>query len=721
MPSKPLKSALVTPPSSPPEHNRGRRKRAHFRDDSTEPDPVLRRTTTAPPELGEGVTSEVNTTGSAGLGPGQIESGTPCDEVDAKDAAGRRWKLVVKMMVDEVKRVEGARCDSAPDPLILEVEDDAEESTETEHDTHGFELEHDDQEDEDDVAEFPDDEPNNDDAATESESDETIASDSGEEYHDAASGDGDLTPTFEQDDFTESKPTLTVHTEIESEPSATAVNRHVRRSTDDGPVGLSVDQQADNDRYSVEFIMPIIGETKGLEGASSRPQLASQQRIAAPSLAGRRVSESGLSGHVVRGDGQPRRRASSMTDFQQLKERLKLHPFSVKATPADCAISACSVRVATPPRLNTVYEHSGGCYLPFSQRESAIRTAQTVTSASSMYRMVWEEPAWESPESDTAVIEQPFRIDAADDPNALQAHVQMPSPIGKAKAKLAAWSWARERGHDEHDDSRLISLLSLDIDARRHALESSPSGEHPLAPPNTATSSARHSGPHTPHDLEADDRVEEEETNEEVEDDSPVELRFRSDFHRIRSMSAPAMQDYLTAPTVPRTNLPTLHLPDSPERFGGLPRHLSNLAEMDEHFRSHRDSLDVYHQRMRGEERVNQLLANSKDSFVLAKSKYEAKYPGSTSAAKGHIQWSRYGGLSPIMDASPPDARKVAAEKGLSRLDEASRRLKKDVAKDKEDDAQKEDEGQQKWYKAVYRRDEDGMLVLKLLGEEASP
>ncbi|KAI7717433.1 hypothetical protein KC353_g4581, partial [Hortaea werneckii] len=98
-------------------------------------------------------------------------------------------------------------------------------------------------------------------------------------------------------------------------------------------------------------------------------------------------------------------------------------------------------------------------------------------------------------------------------------------------------------------------------------------------------------------------------------------------------------------------------------------RHFSNLTQEEEdRFRTHRDSVDIHHRRLNNEEKMNTHLQATRDSFLITKSKYDARprshnpylslqqqhqHPFSSSTST-HIQYSRFGGLSPILDASPP-------------------------------------------------------------------
>lgn len=419
------------------------------------------------------------------------------------------------------------------------------------------------------------------------------------------------------------------------------------------PINEPLDQQ-ETDIVDEMQHLPVIEETEVLSNAPA----ARQAPLPLVTLNARRLSDPHLRGRKGSPVMGTRRRASSMTDFQRL-HRLNLYP--LKASPAECAVTACTVRAAEQPKINTVYQHPAARYRQDSYDERATQTIQTVCSGSSTYQMLWEEPSRSSSDSDMTLFEeanapgvQESEVEQPD--NSLLAHVsRTPSPMRKARTKLAAWSWAKEQEQDDDSDARSTPLAAMD-----ESVLSSPRFEieEPPAPPNTgktsSASSVRHSGPHSPY--EEDDASEVELLNDIIvggerdpddnDTDSPVELRFRSTLSRVKSM--PASTDYLNVPGSSRSP------PTSPSgaRYA---RQLSNLAAEEEHFKGHRDSVDLYHRRER-EEELNKQLMTTRDSFVLAKTKYDTKHPKFGGGGQA-IQYSRFGGLSPIMDASPPESR----------------------------------------------------------------
>ncbi|KAI7163519.1 hypothetical protein KC349_g1320 [Hortaea werneckii] len=106
-------------------------------------------------------------------------------------------------------------------------------------------------------------------------------------------------------------------------------------------------------------------------------------------------------------------------------------------------------------------------------------------------------------------------------------------------------------------------------------------------------------------------------------------------------------------------------------------RHFSNLTQEDDRFRTHRDSVDIHHRRLNNEEKMTTHLQATRDSFLITKSKYDARprshnpylplqqqhqHP-SLPSSPTHIQYSRFGGLSPILDASPPSSEATTTTK----------------------------------------------------------
>ncbi|KAK4493927.1 hypothetical protein PRZ48_015113 [Zasmidium cellare] len=330
------------------------------------------------------------------------------------------------------------------------------------------------------------------------------------------------------------------------------------------------------------------------------------------------------------------RRISSMSEMLRLKGRLRVPALlSPKAAPACPAITACTIHIFEPPRLNTVYESP-------SELEGK-QTAHTVQSDHGTVQMVWEEPANSASSSvATVLVDDSAGVAPADD---IEDHVVPPSPrMERVKTKLSVWSWERELSDELDDRPPRLPLLDLNDERFRSGnrlSDHSPYSEAPPPPPNTARqsgqSSAKHSEPHSPAPELSDDSSEE---------DSPIELKLRpkSQTDLAKRSTTP---EYLSVPPQRRSSLPA-----SPS----IARNLSSLGTDDIRFRSHRDSVEITHGHIKRHEEegpINQELLNSRDSFDLTKSKMAGRhqYPRAPTPT---IQRSRLVVMSPIADASPP-------------------------------------------------------------------
>ncbi|KXT05111.1 hypothetical protein AC578_7598 [Pseudocercospora eumusae] len=349
------------------------------------------------------------------------------------------------------------------------------------------------------------------------------------------------------------------------------------------------------------------------------------------------------------------RRYSSLTELCRMKSRIRSPSYvAPKASPARPAVTAISVHPSDSPRLTTVHEH------PVEPQ----RTAQTVQSDLGLYQMLWEEPPPSRKSSVATTYTDPdsgveFILFDENDPGATTPM------IDHVKTKLTAWNWSREVMDDPSED-RLgwRPLPLLDVNRRRGtSSDQTLSGDKPPNPPNTARhsapSSAKPSQPQSPI-------VEAADENESDDSPAPIELNVSGLLNTGRSQaqsaySCVAAGDYLSV--TPRRN----SLPASPS----IPRKLSNLGQEELHFESHRDSVEIVRGHIRRQEaetdhlKPNSLLVTSKDSFLLSKSKLERKLPSASrspvrhsrgsSPANAPIRWNRSGGLSPILDASPPN------------------------------------------------------------------
>ncbi|CAK1359739.1 unnamed protein product [Cercospora beticola] len=359
-------------------------------------------------------------------------------------------------------------------------------------------------------------------------------------------------------------------------------------------------------------------------------------------------------------------RHSSLTEVHRMKERVRRPSFvSTKASPARPAMATVSVKTAESPRLNPIYNHPGSGYLPLHQNKEPVKTAQTINSDLGTYKMMWEdEPSPGSGGSTGTMLGQPSceeHLLPTDPPG--DDRLVAPTPmLEKVRSRLTAWTWERQQSPENNAGW----LPLLDTAGQRRAMTSDHSDSHelPPGPPNTALHSEEPSRPHSPgkSPMEEDD-----------ESDQPIEIRSRGIIatspklhtaHQTRAPS-PVNEDSLAPP---RRN----SLPASPT----IPQ-LSNLALEDLRFESHRDSVEITRGHIwiegldhRYRERPNSLLLAARDSFKLAKNRIDAPWPRATASetqafakpAGSAIQWSRFGGLSPIPDGSPPNARSGSFE-----------------------------------------------------------
>ncbi|RMZ11210.1 hypothetical protein D0860_03482 [Hortaea werneckii] len=426
------------------------------------------------------------------------------------------------------------------------------------------------------------------------------------------------------------------------------------------------------------------------------------------------------------------RRASSMGDFNRLQGHSILRPLPTKAAPAGPALTATSVHPAGQPKIKPIYQHPNARWRhDVYDTRKPTRTEQTVYSGGTKYQILWEEPPQSDTDSDTTLImeeslETPQVVEP--DSDSILAHIsRSPSPMGKVRTKLAAWSWAKEQeelGMEDEDDedeagqgggrAKATSHLMPAAGAtcllstrRRSPINGSTGGsEGPPAPPNTeksGASSAQRSAPQTPF-LECRDeggqcgiRVEEpdgfdpdtghsvesqgefldaEDVGQEGEEEAGlvIGLGSLSDAADMQRLFKPALSRVRSATLPPpattaTTTLDYLSFPATHHHHLANPsfsRHFSNLTpEEEDRFKTHRDSVDIHHRRL-NEEKMNSHLQATRDSFLITKSKYDARlrshnpylqlqhqhqHPSPT-----HIQYSRFGGLSPILDASPPSS-----------------------------------------------------------------
>ena len=375
---------------------------------------------------------------------------------------------------------------------------------------------------------------------------------------------------------------------------------------------------------------------------------------------------------------QSSRRRNSMTDFTKLKGRVKLLPKSPKASPAGCAVTACSVKAAESPKPNNVYAHPGARHMMFEVNRKPTKMAQTVRSDTGTFQVLWIEPPMSSSSSDVTLLDSSGRPVELFPPSEESTQIaRTPSPMDKVKTKLAAWSWLREHGLDsEHGGPNWIPLLSChdEISHSPPGMHSPPSDE-PFAAPNTerqsGASSAKHSAPHSPGPEDLDTS-----TIGEDEEDHPLELKVKPSPACPASTTPPSLKkrqgDYLSLPVLQHRS--KLEDDGSHISVKRISRELSNLPAEETHFKTHKDSLVLLHKH-KEEGNMNQHLINSRASIILTRSKLDSQHPKSVPASKSAR--SSPGTLSTILDASPLDPRMEASLRAMEKFVEATKREEK--------------------------------------------
>ena len=229
-------------------------------------------------------------------------------------------------------------------------------------------------------------------------------------------------------------------------------------------------------------------------------------------------------------------------------------------------------------------------------------------------------------------------------------------------------------GQTPGDNAGRLPLLSTGDHHYRGVSDQSNSQEIPPGPPNTL---ARPSLAQTPSTRTLED--------EDDETEPPIEIRVKRVLadtpnpHTLDRSRAKAPNAQFLAP--PRSN----SLPASPT----IPRQLSNLALEELQFQSHRDSVEIVRGHIKREhldryhpERPNSLLLAARDSYSLAKRRLDSGSPTAPTPEQNSnlkldvpsIHWTRYGGLSPIADGSPPRDDRWSTEKQHA-ISDASPRL----------------------------------------------
>lgn len=210
------------------------------------------------------------------------------------------------------------------------------------------------------------------------------------------------------------------------------------------------------------------------------------------------------------------------------------------------------------------------------------------------------------------------------------------------RKRLVAWSWDREK--DEAPSSSSSRVAHHDDIGTPRSWDTYLGYEEPPTPPNTRKASAMTSpslsmprfslGLATPESLSSDpspDRLTPNVSTPKRE--HPINEEAHSHAEKNASTSL-----------VPYT-------------ASMLSRQLSTMAEEESFLKTHRDSVDLAHERLDAERHTkpNPLLSAARDSMIISKQRFE-RYPRPHVATEPRNCYVKPGGLSPILDASPPDA-----------------------------------------------------------------
>ncbi|KAJ9662560.1 hypothetical protein H2201_006048 [Coniosporium apollinis] len=322
-----------------------------------------------------------------------------------------------------------------------------------------------------------------------------------------------------------------------------------------------------------------------------------------------------------------------------------------KSTAADTATTLTDV-LALPSTTSSISDKSKS----LSQKTSSISnsTVQIVESRNGVFEVVWDDSDPDESDEDQPEPSRSQFFQESESEYTRTDESTGPSLAGlhRVNSKLANWSW-----NDDSDDGRnrvgrcrfkpevqvFTGELSPDSEVAHLDLHAPPSSKLPSEHPSREGS--RLPAPRRP-DL-AIPAIEDETGHSEFTITSLEEID----------------EDHETG----QTSLATVPGPYVDNKSGqvaansrrrqlsNLVRRLSNLPEKDEHFKSHRDSLVLSRKQF-----YHEVSSKHLDSIAVAKERLKRKLHRAPTAPKTirvkPTQQVRFGGLSPIMDASPPTA-----------------------------------------------------------------
>lgn len=320
-----------------------------------------------------------------------------------------------------------------------------------------------------------------------------------------------------------------------------------------------------------------------------------------------------------------------------------------KSTAADTAVTLTDVH-AVPSTTSSISDKSKA----LSQKTSSISnsTVQVVESRNGVFEVVWDDSGSdESDEDQPEPSRSQFfqeseseysRTDASTGPSLAGLH--------RVNSKLANWSW-----NDDSDEGRnragrcrfrpevqvFPDELSPDSEVAHLDLHAPPSSKLPSEHPSRDASQL-------PNSRRLD-------SNLAVIEDDPGHSDFTiTCLEEINEDHETGQTSLATVPGPYVDNKSGQVAANSRRRqLSNLVRRLSNLPEKDEYFKSHRDSLILSRKQL-----YHPLPSKHRDSVAVAKERLRRKLHRSPTAPKTirakPTQQVRFGGLSPIMDASPP-------------------------------------------------------------------
>lgn len=254
---------------------------------------------------------------------------------------------------------------------------------------------------------------------------------------------------------------------------------------------------------------------------------------------------------------------------------------------------------------------------PTTSRKLPTRIPRPTQPSKTVFHLMWEEPV------------------PSFEPVCTASSVTGDKSLDRVKFKLAEWSLAREQ-----NAANATSILSSTHGRTKEDLSSdnSPRGsditlddDEPPTPPNTRKASGMIS------------------RSDSAFSCSPLGS----------SKAAPALdseEQSCNDNSTPHNN------------SSNLSRQIASLAEEEKYLKTHRDSLDLAHERLDGDKHTkpNPLLSASRDSMIITKQRFD-RYPRLHIATDPHSGHIKLGALSPILDASPPDVHSYYSGTGKQR------------------------------------------------------